>query len=238
MIPKKIHYCWLGGKPLPPLAEKCIASWKKFCPDYEIVCWNESNYDFTKHPYMKQALEAKKWGFVPDYARLDILYQYGGIYLDTDVELVKCLDDLLECKFYAGFESEKVIALGLGFGAEAGHPLLKEMMDDYDNYSFINEDGNLNLLPSPVIQTDLLLKKGLIFDTGNIQCLNNETTIYPVRYFAPKNGCFNRYILTPDTYSIHRYAASWMTAGGRFRAMFSKVIGYDNYNALKRLLKH
>lgn len=236
MIPKKIHYCWLGGNPLPPLAKKCIASWKKYCPDYEIILWNEDNYDFTKHPYMQQALEAQKWGFVPDYARLDIVYQHGGIYLDTDVELIKNLDTLLNNRFYAGFESDKFVALGLGFGAEAGHPLLKKMMGDYDNYSFIKDDGTMNLLPSPVIQTDLLQKNGLSDNTGKVQFLDNNVAIYPTEYFCPRNGCFNRYKLTSNTYSIHHYAASWMSNSGKLRAKLSKLIGYDNYNALKKLL--
>ena len=234
MIPKKIHYCWLGSKNLPQLAEKCIASWKKYCPDYEIILWNENNYDFTKHPYMKQALDAKKWGFVPDYARLDIVYQHGGIYLDTDVELVKNLDSLLEYDFYAGFESEKFVAFGLGFGAIPGHPLLKEMMDDYDNYSFIKDNGELNLLPSPVIQTELLIKYGLQPDSGKKQVVAG-TTIFPSRFFSPKNGILNRYNISHDTYSIHHYAASWMSIGGKLRASLSKIIGYENYNALKRV---
>ena len=102
MIPKKIHYCWFGGNPLPELAIRCIESWKKYCPDYEIIRWDESNYDVTKNKYMYQAYENKRWGFVPDYARLDIIYNYGGIYLDTDVELLNSLDDLLDQKCFLG----------------------------------------------------------------------------------------------------------------------------------------
>ncbi len=237
MIPKKIHYCWLGGKALPPLATKCLTSWKKYCPDYEIIFWNESNYDFTKHPYMKQALDAKKWGFVPDYARLDIIYQHGGIYLDTDVEVVKKLDELLKYDFYAGFESEGVVALGLGFGAEKEHPLLKKMMDDYDNYSLVKSNGELDLTPSPVIQTKFLQQLGLRNDNGNSQFLDDGVVIFPAQYFCPRNGWFNRYKISSNTYSIHHYAASWMPACGRFRAVLSKIIGYENYNALKRLLR-
>ena len=208
MIPKKIHYCWLGGNPLPPLAEMCLASWKKYCPDYEIILWNEENYDFTKHPYMKQALEAKKWGFVPDYARLDIIYQHGGIYLDTDVEIVKNIDELLKNDFYAGFESEGVVALGLGFGAVPGHPLLKEMMEDYDNYSFVNADGSLNQLPSPQIQTKLLQKYGLQCDSSRLQVLPGNLTIYPENFFAPRNAARVPEAL-PESYSVHHYMASW-----------------------------
>ncbi len=211
MIPLKIHYCWLGGNPLTPLGEKCLASWRKYCPDYEIIRWDESNYDFTKHPYMKQALEAKKWGFVPDYARLDIVYQHGGIYLDTDVEIIKPLDDLLKNEFFAGFESKDFIALGLGFGAEAGHPLLSEMMKDYDNYSFINEDGSLNLLPSPQIQTKILRSCGLQNDTEEIQHLETQITIYPQEYFCPKDFSLHKLNITSNTYTIHHYDGSWLT---------------------------
>ena len=121
MIPKKIHYCWLGGAKKPKLAKKCIKSWKKYCPDYEIIEWNESNLDISSFPlYTRQAYEKKKWGFVPDYIRCWLVYNYGGIYLDTDVELIKNLDDLLKNPSFFGFESEKSVALGLAFGGEAG----------------------------------------------------------------------------------------------------------------------
>ena len=145
MIPKKIHYCWFGGNPLPELAQKCIASWKKYCPDYEIIEWNETNYDITKNNYMNQAYENKRWGFVPDYARLDIIYTHGGIYLDTDVELIKPIDELLTLKAFAGVEqNSEYVALGLGFGAEKEHPTIKALRDYYDTLSFV-ENGELGL---------------------------------------------------------------------------------------------
>ena len=128
MIPKKIHYCWIGGNPLPELAIKCIESWKKYCPDYEIIEWNEKNYDFRKNQFMREAYDEKKWGFVPDYARLDIIYEHGGIYLDTDVEIIKPLDSLLKEQGFAGMEQPGIVALGLGFGAEPKLPLIKELM--------------------------------------------------------------------------------------------------------------
>lgn len=225
MIPRKIHYCWVGGNPLTPLAEKCIASWRKFCPGYEIIRWDESNYDFFKHPYMKQAYEAKKWGFVPDYARLDIIHQHGGIYLDTDVEAIKPLDSLLQHRFYAGFESSQSVALGLGFGAEPGHPLLEAMLRDYDNYSFFNADGTLNQLPSPQIQTALLRQYGLQDDTGAVQRLEDGAVVYPVNYFAPRNEARLPAAL-PEAYSIHHYAASWCDdqKRRRLRNMLKKLI--------------
>ena len=138
MIPKIIHYCWFGGESLPESAIKCINSWKKFCPDYEIIRWDESNYDVTKNVYMKEAYEAKKWGFVPDYARLDIVYNYGGIYMDTDVELLKPLDDLLGCNAYMGVEKPGIVALGLGFGAEKGNSVIGDLLEEYNDKRFIN----------------------------------------------------------------------------------------------------
>ena len=128
MIPKIIHYCWFGGNEIPENDKKCIESWKKYCPDYKIIRWDESNYDYKKNSYMREAYEAKKWGFVPDYARLDIIYNYGGIYLDTDVELLKSLDEILDCEGFFGFESENLVNLGLGFGAVKGNEIIRDMM--------------------------------------------------------------------------------------------------------------
>ena len=128
MLPKVIHYCWFGGGEKTELIQKCIASWRKYCPDYQIIEWNEANYDVNKHSFMRDAWRAKKWAFVSDYARIDILYQHGGIYLDTDVELIKSLDPFLEYRFFAGFESESHVAFGLGFGSEAAHPVLKDIL--------------------------------------------------------------------------------------------------------------
>ena len=130
MIPKIIHYCWFGGNELPESVRKCIESWKKYCPDFVIKEWNESNYDVTKLPFMKDAYEAKKYAFVSDYARLDIIYQHGGIYLDTDVELIKPLDDrLLDTTCFMGMETPGTVATGLGFGAIKGHSFIKQNRD-------------------------------------------------------------------------------------------------------------
>jgi len=177
VIPKIIHYCWFGGNPIPPQNKKWMDSWRKFCPDYEIREWNEENYDVMQNAYMREAYESKKWGFVPDYARLDIIYKYGGIYLDTDVELIKGLDELLYQPGFAGFESEKNVALGLGFGAVAGLREIKEMRDMYNSLHFIKEDGGLNLTPSPHYQTAFLKKMGLK-ENGEYQRVG-DFTIYP-----------------------------------------------------------
>ena len=139
MIPKTIHYCWFGRNPKPALAQKCIQSWKKHCPDYTIMEWNEDNYDISSAPlYVRQAYEARKWAFVTDYVRLHVVHDHGGIYMDTDVELKKNPDALLEYSAYFGFEDGQYVNTGLGFGAIPGHPFLKEIMADYEGIPFIN----------------------------------------------------------------------------------------------------
>lgn len=207
MIPKKIHYCWLGGNPLPESAKKCIKSWEKYCPDYEIIEWNETNYDFTKNRYMKEALEAKKWGFVPDYARLDIIYQYGGIYLDVDVELVRPYDDLLRYEGFAGFEDARYVNLGQGFGAEAGNPMIKKLMDSYESLSFINEDGSLNMVASPELNTEVFIQEGLKRD-GSFQQIDGFAFL-PPDFLCPKSFDDGIIRKTENTYSIHHFDASW-----------------------------
>ena len=211
MIPKVIHYCWFGGNSKPKLVRECIKSWKKYCPDYQIIEWNESNYDVTKNAYMREAYEAKKWGFVPDYARLDIIYEYGGIYLDTDVQVIKSYDTLLLNKAFVGIEkgNDCVVALGLGFGAEKGNIVIKSLLDSYESLHFCNNDGSLNLTPSPVLNSSVLERIGLI-KKDELQYLG-EITVYPSDFFSPRswdNGLIEK---TQNTYSIHRFAASWYT---------------------------
>ena len=209
IIPKVIHYCWFGKNPIPDKYRQWMESWKRFCPDYEIVEWNENNYDISKNPYMLQAYEQQKWGFVPDYARLDIIYTYGGIYLDTDVEIIRNMDDLLYQRGFAGFESEQHVALGLGFGAVAGNHIIKGMRDTYDNYTFLDQAGNPNLTASPIIQTQFLLEHGLKQD-GEYQVLEDEFTIYPEKMLCGKSLTSRRIKLTPYTRAIHHYDGSWL----------------------------
>ena len=208
-IPKIIHYCWFGKKAKPQLIEKCITSWKKILVDYEIIEWNEDNYDIKKNRYMLQAYEKKKWGFVPDYARLDIIYNHGGIYLDTDVELVKNIDDLLYQRGFAGFESDQYVALGLGFGAVAGNKIIKGMLDAYEHYDFVDGNGNMNLTSSPILQTEYLLKHGLK-QNGEYQILENEFTIYPEKKLCGKSLYSRRINITSHTCAIHHYDGSWL----------------------------
>lgn len=209
IIPKIIHYCWFGNNPIPEKNKIWMKSWKEQCPDYEIVEWNESNYDVYKNKYMAQAYESRKWGFVPDYARLDILYNNGGIYLDTDVELLKNLDDLLYQDAFAGFETSKHVALGLGFGSVEKNPIIKKMRDLYENLSFINDDGSMNLTPSPIYQTEILKSLGLKTD-GEYQNISGMS-IYPSKMFNGINIRTGEISTTEYTKSIHHYDASWQT---------------------------
>ena len=208
-IPKKIHYCWFGRNPMPPLAETCIASWKKFCPEFEIIQWNEDNYDLAAAPlYVRQAYEAKKWAFVTDYVRLQVVYENGGVYLDTDVELRKPLDSLLAYRAYFGFEGTEWIATGLGFGAEKGCSVLKTMMDDYQQIPFLLEDGSFDTTPCPQRNTRALMELGLKQD-GSCQTLAGDIRILSCKYLCPIDPAYNIKRITPDTLSIHWYSASW-----------------------------
>lgn len=232
MIPKKIHYCWFGGLPLPELAVKCIESWKKYCPDYEIIQWDETNVDLSSVVYMREAYEAKAWGFVPDVARLQIIYEHGGVYLDTDVELCKSLDELLSNRAFMGFEDKKHVALGLGFGAEPGNKLIGMFLEEYKAMHFVNDDGSLNRKSSPLIQTDLLKRIGLK-QNGTLQIIDS-TVIYPTQYFCPLSYETGKLRITEDTYSIHHYVGSWLTQKERewdrkrvkVMTIFGKKVGH------------
>ncbi len=207
MLPKIIHYCWFGGNPLPELAKKCIASWKLFFPDYEIKEWNERNYDVSKIPYIAQAYEAKKYAFVSDYARFDILYQYGGIYFDTDVEVIKPFDEILKRGAFAGVECAGALAAGLGIASPAASPIYREILASYDSSEFLYKNGSMNLTTVVDRVSDIFTKYGFT-TTNNIQTVEG-ITIYPAEYFCPidpKTGILN---ITDKTLTIHHYAATW-----------------------------
>ena len=215
-IPKKIHYCWLGRNPKPKSVLKCIESWKKFCPDYEIIEWNEDNLDISSHLYSRQAYDAKAWAFATDYFRLWIVYTYGGIYLDTDVQVIRSLDPLLENKAFMGFEEEDKINSGLGFGAEAGSAFLAENMKAYESLAFLNADGTYNRTPAPAYSSEVAKRYGLTSDTGKVQRVL-DLTCYPREYFAPKDYFTGRLRVTKNTYSIHHFNATWFTPEEQLR---------------------
>lgn len=158
MIPKTIHYVWFGRNQKPELIEKCIASWRKYCPDWEIIEWNENNWDISRYTFAKQAYEAKKWAFVSDVARLDVVHQHGGVYLDTDVELLRPINSLLENEAFLAFETERYINTGLGFGAIPGHLGVKAMIDYYRNKKYVF-GGNSKTPPCPAWNTESLIKQ-------------------------------------------------------------------------------
>ena len=235
MIPKVIHYCWFGRSELPPLAKKCIASWRKFLPDYEIKEWNEDNYDITKNAYMASAYKEKKFGFVPDYIRSDLIYKYGGFYFDTDVEVIKPLDSLLQYEGIMGFESKEFVAGGLIVAGKKGMEIFKEMRDIYDSVSFYNEDGSLNLLPSPAYNTEVLVKHGLK-KNGELQEVAG-ITIFPADYFCPKPSQFGKINITENTLTIHHYAASWIGPKQRFANFLIRILGKKLIMKLWNLIK-
>lgn len=208
-IPKKIHYCWFGGKEIPSKLQRYIDGWRVKCPDYEIIRWDESNYDISQNRYMKEAYECKKWGFVPDYARLDIIYREGGIYLDTDIELLMSLDKLLCDDMFCGALNNVAINFGQGFGAVPGHPLMRALRDVYDDKSFYREDGSVNLTPCYVYQHPELKKFG--FEIKNQYQKINGVVIYPSEVSAPMGtrGIQNHF--TKNTVMNHHSELSWIS---------------------------
>lgn len=209
MIPKIIHYCWFGNNPLPPLAVKCIDSWRTHCPDYEIKEWNENNFDMNMARYSKEAAEVDKWAFVADVVRFYVIYNYGGIYLDVDVELLKPLDEFLDTGMFIGFESATEINTGQGFGAEKNFYLVKKMQDIYTDMPFINPDDSFNTTPSPKYTSKIMSAEGFLLNNTK-QTIDN-IDVYPTEYFCPKDWRTNEIDITPNTHTIHHFLASWWT---------------------------
>ena len=218
MIPKRIHYCWFGRNPKPKLAEKCIASWKKYCPDYEIIEWNEENFDVNINNYTKSAYEQKKYAFLTDYTRLLILYEHGGIYFDTDVELIKPIDDLLENKSYFGFENKKYVNTGLGFGAEKENSIVQLMKEEYND--LVNKSNSF--VSCPILNTNALVRAGLQL-SGKQQILE-EGIVYPIDFFNPYDDPTGRLNITENTYSIHWYSKSWMSKRKILRSKLTRPL--------------
>ena len=229
-IPKVIHYCWFGRGKMPPLAEKCIDSWKKFGPDYEIVCHTEDNFDINQNKYAKEAYDAGKWAFVSDYVRLKILFDEGGIYMDTDVELIKPIDELIKENGYMGFDDSGLIATGLGFACEKGNELVGAMLADYDDIPFVLPDGSYDTAPCPDRNTETMKKLGFDFDIKDqifmgIRILP-EDYLCPVKYYSGKK------VITKNTYSIHHYCASWTTPTAKRTLFLKRLVGVEMYDKL------
>lgn len=239
MIPKIIHYCWFGNNPLPDSAKKCIESWKKFCPDYEIKEWNESNFDLNCMPFVKEAYEAKKYAFVSDVARLIVVNKYGGIYFDTDVEVIQNIDFLLTNKGFIGFENDNYVATGLGFGSESDSYFLEEMIEKYKEINFLNEDGTFNLVGCPKINTKIMVNNGLKLN-GEYQIIKG-VVVLPAEFMNPLDSATGRINKTDKTISIHWYTQSWLRLSTRIRSkitkLFHRIFGVDCFSFIKNKLK-
>ncbi len=218
-IPKIIHYCWFGGNPLPDIVQKCIESWKKFCPDYEIIKWDETNFDVNCSDYAKEAYEAKKWAFVSDYCRFYVLNKQGGIYLDTDVELIKPIDNLLDCSF-VGFEGKNAVASGLIRGVVPNDIVCHRMLESYNNDHFLLDDGSFNIKTVCDRETEILQEYGLKTD-GSLQTVIN-TRVFPSEYFCPLDTIRWQLNITENTYSIHHYDSSWISDEKKYAKEFRK----------------
>lgn len=219
MIPKIIHYCWFGRKPIPKSALKCISSWRKFFPDYEIKEWNEDNFDVHSIPYIHEAYECGKYAFVSDYARFWVLYHYGGIYFDTDVEVIRPMNDIIKKGNFMGREAGAFISAiikseavnpGLGLGVVPGLAVIEEILSIYRNIHFLNKDGSLNLKTIVRYTTEILANHGLNNNNQDLQ-LVADIWIYPTDYFCPMDHTkANLLNITDRTVSIHHYDCSWL----------------------------
>ncbi len=235
MIPKKIHYCWFGRGEKSKLTKKCISSWKQYCPDYEIIEWNEDNFNIDQHPYLRWCYDNQKWAFLSDFARLLIIKENGGIYFDTDVELIQKPDILLQYSAFFGFENNENIATGLGFGAEANHITVVAMIDLYMSIQR-NADGSFPLIVCPALNTQALIPLGL--------CLNGErqsvkgAEILPVDFLNPYNDQTGVMTKTGNTISIHWYSKAWLDKKAVLRSQitkpFHRIFGVDCFRKFKK----
>ncbi|GAB3961699.1 glycosyltransferase [Spirosoma harenae] len=223
MIPKVIHYCWFGRGEMPAMAHMCIDSWKKFLPDYELRLWNEDTFDIRSVPYVKEAYEARKFAFVTDYVRLYALYHFGGVYMDTDVEILKSLDNLLHLPAFSGFESETEIPTGI-MASEQYNEWAAEQLNYYDNKHFLLSDNSYDMTTNVEIISRIMSASG--FNLKNsYQVYKNSMHMFPKDFFCPKSRS-GLITLTNNTYCIHHFEGSWQPTGAKLKKyFFRKIIG-------------
>lgn len=237
-IPKIIHYCWFGKSDKPDIVKRCIESWNNILDDYKIIEWNEENFDIDQSDYVREAYENKKYAFVSDYARVSALYKHGGIYLDTDVEVFKKFDELLENDSFWGFEQGNYIATST-IGARKGNELIKAFLDSYEGKSFINEDGSFDELTNVAIITKILEQYG-VKQNGEYKKIEGLATFYPQTYFSPYDYINCRKFITENTYCMHHFYKSWLPTTtrikGNIKLMLSKFIGGNNIARIRNLI--
>jgi len=238
MIPKKIHYCWFGRGKMPDSAIKCINSWKKYCKDYELVLWDEDSFDINSNQYVKEAYENRKFAFVTDYVRLYALYTQGGVYMDTDVEVIKSLDAYLENKAFSGFESDSSVPTGI-MASEKALPIFKELLDYYTDRHFIDEAGNMDLTTNVTTITNILKKHGL--ECNNSYQVVADFTLYPNDYFCPIDVHTKVKKLTANTTTIHWFSGSWVPKKQKLKIklhnIIQKIIGKNSLEKIKYIKK-
>jgi hypothetical protein len=238
MIPKIIHYCWFGGRPLPPDALKCIASWKKYLPEYEVRLWDESSFDVNMTLFTSQAYNAKKYAYVTDFVRLYALYNHGGIYMDTDVEVLKNLDPFLHHEAFSGFEDNCNVPTGIMASVKNGQ-WAKDMLEYYNGRAFLDRNNNPELISNVEIITSLMKDKGLELNNTH-QEMKNYITFYPSDVFCPKSHETGLISLTKNTVCIHHFAGSWLTGKSKGKRKLSyfiaNVFGAKTLKLLKKYL--
>lgn len=240
-IPKVIHYCWFGGNPLPESAHRCIDSWKKFLPDYEIREWNENNFDVNIIPYTSEAYDEGKYAFVSDYARFWILYNFGGVYFDTDVEVIRDMGCILDngpffgCEKNCNSQGYAEVNPGLGTAAGKGLEFYQKILEYYGNLHFRKPDGSLNILTIVYHTTEMLKKYGLTKITSPQEYAG--ITIYPKEFFCPKDYVSGRITITDSTFTIHHYSASWKSFIQKARTAFESVLGKKNAHFIGKIFR-
>ena len=237
-IPKTIHYCWFGRGEKPEIVKKCIDSWKQNLSDYEIVEWNEDNFDINKNDYVREAYKAKKFAFVSDYVRVYALYNYGGIYLDTDVEVFKSFDGVLDNESFWGFEQKNYVATST-IGSCKHNKLIKMFLDAYDGRQFLREDGTYDDLTNVAIITEILDGIGLQVN-GQYQKIDGYGAFYPQTYFSPYDYINCRYFISEDTYTMHHFYKSWLPfkerLKGNSKKMIAKIIGGQRVAKIREII--
>ncbi len=237
-IPRVIHYCWFGGKEKPEMVRRCLQTWQSHLQGYEIFEWNEETFDINSNLYIKQAYDAGKFAFVSDYVRVHALYHFGGIYLDTDVEVFKPFDDLLHHASFWGFEQENYIATST-IGAAKGNKLVQRFLESYDGKTFIKEDGTQDDLTNVAIVTRMLEELGLK-PNGEYQEMEGIGVFYPQTYFSPYDYINCRKFITENTYAMHLFHKSWLSPKARLKSKVKTIaaqwIGGDNIARLRKLV--